>query len=64
MAWLKYVGITMDKKVETVTMDRGVGVQIFFLNNRTNRRRPFKKSSVGEGVTDIDGISEAWKMLG
>jgi len=29
MAWLKYVGITMDKKVETVTMDRGVGVHFF-----------------------------------
>lgn len=48
----------MDKKVETVTMDRGVGV------HWTNRRRPFKKSSVGKGVTDTDGTSEAWKMLG
>ncbi len=60
MAWLKYVGIKMDKRVETVTMDRGVGVLFFFLNNRTNRRRPFKKSSVGKGVTDTDGIREAW----
>lgn len=62
MAWLKYVGIKVDKRVEKVTMDRGVGVQ--FLNNRTSSRKPFKKSSVGKGVTDTDGTSKAWKMLG
>ncbi len=34
MAWLKYVGIKMDKRVETVTMDRGVGVLFFFFEQQ------------------------------
>lgn len=34
MAWLKYVGIKMNKKVETVTMDRGVGVHFFEQQNK------------------------------
>lgn len=34
MAWLKYVGIKVDKKVEMVTMDRGVGVHFFEQQNK------------------------------